>query len=182
MAVLPTEKLAALKRPSSLVLIRSCSSSVTPVNCHTGRRMARLIRPGPSAKKRLSDLGEAMGHDAVGRRIEAVQAIVQQPVEAAATLAVEPVGIQVDGPDFRRIDAGQHEQSKGHGREEEQLGLPEDVAVGIGLEINGIGQQAVKVLREAAVEDAEKGGEAHGGQHVGRRLLDPDGRHRGRKR
>ena len=72
------------------------------------------------------------------------------------------------------MGARQQHQGERERREEQQLGLGNHMACGVGLEVGRIGKQTVEGLRKDADPDAEHRGQPHRQQHVQRSLLAAD--------
>jgi len=103
-----------------------------------------------------------------------IQSLVHDVVKEPASLAVEPVGIQINGPHFSRIKPGKYEKREGQGAEHQQLQLTHHVG---GCEwhiINWLRGAIIKQTWKNDNKNRQKSSVPHGKEHVRGKFFCPD--------
>jgi hypothetical protein len=94
-----------------------------------------------------------------------------QPHERLASLAIEPVGVEADGA--CRVELLEEEEESERGEAEETKGR-DHVVGGVGNVVRFERQQRVQDAGEHPDQEAQRGEQTHGDQHVSGRLSGPD--------
>ena len=119
----------------------------------------------------LGKVGHSFGHIAdekgMSPFVQPVPKRIHGLEKIRTSLSVNPVDVEVDRFQFRRIQLPKVEQSESKSREEKNLGLGNDVR-GIIRMITGraSGEHGVEPIRVTTDEDAHEGGDTHRDEHM----------------